>query len=55
MLVYLANESNSSPNLDSIIKRDKLKYKNVLVNKLTSMRLNLSVYIYIDLILDSVC
>ena len=44
MFVYLANKSNSSPNLDSTTKWAKLKQNNVLANKLTSMRFDLSIY-----------
>ena len=41
LFVYLGNEPSSSSNLDLTIKRVKIKYNNVSMNKLINLRLEL--------------
>ena len=40
----LENKPNSCPNFGSTIKQVKLKYKNVFINKLVNIKLNLKIY-----------
>jgi len=41
LFVYLGNKPSSSSNLDLTIKRVKIKYNNVSMNKLINLRLEL--------------
>ena len=48
LFVYLGNEPSSSSNLDLTIKRVKIKYNNVSMNKLINLRLELvSLILYV--------
>jgi len=47
MFVYLTNEPTSSSNFDSTIKQVKLKYNNIFMNILITLKPNLNIYIYI--------